>query len=116
MQIYTFTNPLTMGGMSAPLTVKSLQITGFACGAFPGAAKVAALSITLTDPGSGFQTVVLYQDSTVPAFWNAITSTPDSGDTLQDTITKAIFAKLMADGRVPPGTLSAQAVSTGVGG
>lgn len=106
MQIYTFTTPLTMGGMTAPLTVESLQMTGFSCGSFPGSPTVGALSITLTDPGSGFQTVVLYQDSTVPAFWQAAAVAPATGDTLEDTITKAIFAKLVADAKVPPGVLS----------
>jgi hypothetical protein len=52
--------------------------------------------LTLTDPKTGAQESISYQDASVLAMWK----------TIGDTIAQAVFAKLIADGKLPAGTLA----------
>ncbi len=107
MQTYTLTTPLQTGSLAKSTTVSSLQITGISYTSTPRLAPLGSgsLVITLTDPHSGFQETISYLDSSVPAFWAATCAMAPTG-VLGDTVTAAVFAKLIADGKLPAGTLS----------
>jgi hypothetical protein len=96
------------GGIGKTIAVASLQVTGVVFTTTPALAPAGTgkLTITLTDPVSGYQEVITYSDSSVLAFWATLATAPSSGDTLSDTLAKAVFAKLIADAKLPAGTLA----------
>lgn len=107
MTTYTLTTPLTVGTLGSQSTVSSLQITVLEYSSTPALAPLgtAELSVTLTDPNSGWQERVLYQDASVFALWQSAQS-PAPGTQLGDILAAAVFAKLIADGKLPAGTIS----------
>jgi hypothetical protein len=108
MVTYTLTTPVNVGTLTAPVNVSSLAITGVNLCTKPALAPLgtAQLTITLTDTVSGWQETIFYQDASVVAFFNSPAPTPATGETMQDVMASAIFAKLVADGKLPPGTIS----------
>jgi hypothetical protein len=107
MITFTLTAPVTLGSMSSPITVASLQLTSVAYSSTPPLAQIGTgtLSVTLTDPVSGYQETINYSDASALALWSAAAAVP-AGQSLGDTIAQAVFAKLIADGKLPAGTLS----------
>lgn len=95
---FTLTTPLLVGDLVNRVTVNSLQITSLWYSSTPDLAPsgTGELEITLTDPISGWQTKVSYQDASVLSMWQMI----------GDNVAQALFAKLIADGKLPPGTVS----------
>jgi hypothetical protein len=93
--------------MAAPVTVTSFQVTGIHFSTTPRLAQLGAgeLVITLTDPNTGWQEKINYKDTSVPMFW-ATATTAAASATVGDVIGQAVFQKLIADGNLPPGTLS----------
>jgi len=58
------------------------------------------------DPVSGFQEVITYADATALDWW-ALPAVPGAtGATWGDVIAAAVLAKLVADGKLPSGTIS----------
>lgn len=101
------TTPVTIGALASPLTVSSLQVTDVAIATKPSLAQIGTgtLAVTLTDPNSGAQETIIYQDATVLTLW-ASTATVPAGQSLGDTIASAVFNKLIADGKLPAGTVT----------
>jgi hypothetical protein len=95
---FTLTTPFQTGSFEAPITVTSLQITEVYYSSTPALAPIGTgtLNITLTDPATGWQYQAKYQDASVLTLWQ----------TIADPIAQSIFAKLIADGKLPPGTLA----------
>jgi hypothetical protein len=56
----------------------------------------------LTDPVSGWQYKVNYQDASVLNMWQMV----------GDNVAQALFTKLIADGKLPAGTLSTTTSTT----
>ena len=104
---FTLTPAVTVGSLSSQVTVSSLEITAVSWSSTPELAPLGAgdLEITLTDPVSRFQETIGYQDASVNAFVAAGVN-PSAGESLGDLVAAAIFAKLIADGKLPPGTVS----------
>jgi hypothetical protein len=108
MVTFTLTTPVNVGTLTAPINVSSLQITGMRFTTTPALAPLGAaqLSVTLTDPTSGWQETIDYQDVSVMDFFDQTAPTPDAGETLKDVTANVLFAKLIADDKLPAGTLS----------
>ena len=98
---FTLTTPLTVASSlgGASITVTSLQITSLWYTSTPGVAPLGTgeLEITLTDPATGWQETISYQDVSDLTLWQAI----------GDNMAQALFTKLIADGKLPDGTVSA---------
>lgn len=109
MQTYTFATPQTITtGIGQSVTVKSVQLTALNFSTTPALAPMGTgtLSVTLTDPVTGYQQTFSYGDSSVLTFWETAAVAPDAGDQFRDTVDKAVFSKLIADGKLPAGALS----------
>lgn len=107
MVTYTLTAPATIGTLGAQQTITSLQLTGLKLNLRPELAALGAaeLEVTLTDPKSGAQEMQKYRDATVPAFW-AAAQTSIANEAIGDAVARAVFAKLIADKKLPKGTLA----------
>jgi len=104
---FTLTTPVNVGTLIAPVVVSSLQITGVWFSTTPQLAPLGAaeLEITLTDPVSGWQETVIYNDTSVVAFFATAAPTPPTGATYQDVMATAVLDKLIQDGKLPPGAI-----------
>jgi hypothetical protein len=105
---FTLTTPVNVGTLTSPVNVSSLAITAVSFSTTPALAPLgtAELSITLTDPVSGWQETIDYQDASVLAFFAQAAPTPAAGATMEDVMASAVFGKLIADGKLPAGSLS----------
>ena len=108
MVIFTLATPVNVGTLTAPINVSSLAITAIYFSTTPAIAPLgtAELSITLTDPASGWQETVSYLDASVPTFFTQPAPTPDPGATMEDVMAATVFSKLIADGKLPAGSLT----------
>jgi len=106
MTTYTFATPVSIGNLTDPMMISSVQVTGIAYTSTPSLAPIGTgqLSILLTDPGNGGQQTINYMDASVLAFWAGLVSA--TSEKLGDVISGAIFAKLISDGKLPAGTIS----------
>jgi hypothetical protein len=95
---FTLSAPLTVGDLTDRRTINSLRITSLWYSSTPDLAPsgTGELEITLTEPDTGKQHKVCYQDASVLLMWRII----------GDTVVQALFAKLIADGKLPDGALS----------
>jgi hypothetical protein len=107
MVTYTLATPVSVGTIGASVTISSLQVTSVWMSTTPALAPIgtAELDVTLTDPVSGFQETVVYQDATVLTFLAEAPTAP-TGTALRDVVALAALAKLQADGKIPAGTTS----------
>ncbi len=96
--IYELTTPITVGDINSSRVVVSLQLTAISINFDPAyvSAGTAVLSICLVDPVSGYPVNVVYQDASALQMAQAI----------EAQIGSELFAKLIADAKLPPGTLS----------
>jgi hypothetical protein len=99
--IYTLTNPVTVGDLTNPIVIDKLQLASISLNFAPSYTSQgkAVLSIVLIHVASGYTINIVYSDSTALGFWTAL-------DTIGSVVTKAVFAKLTADGKLPAGTLA----------
>jgi hypothetical protein len=113
MTTFTLTTPVTVGDLNNPRTVTALAITSVWYTSTPDLALggTGELDITLTETTTGWQETITYRDSSMLDMWNAVVTAP-AGQTLGDTIAQAIFAKLIADSKLPAGTLSTTVTAT----
>ena len=108
MVTFTLNAPVNVGTLTNPVNVSSLRVTGVVFSTTPALAQVGAgeLAVTLTDPESGWQETVKYSDSSVIAFFGQAAPTPPAGATYQDVMASAVLTKLIADGKLPAGTVT----------
>ncbi len=107
MLTFTLNTPVNVGGIGSQVTVKALQVTGITSSLTPPLAQIGTgiLAVTLTEPNTGWQQTFNYQDDSVPALWTGAQS-PAANTALGDIVAAAIFAKLVADGKLPAGTVT----------
>jgi hypothetical protein len=107
MTSFTLNTPVNVGTLTAPVNVSSLVVTAVSFSTTPALAPLgtAELTVLLTDPASGWQEVIRYQDASVLAFFNQPAPAPNPGETIQDVMAKMVFTKLVADGQIPAGTI-----------
>jgi hypothetical protein len=109
MTTFTLTTTVNVGTLNNPVVVSSLTITALMYTTTPALAPLgtAELSVTVTDPVSGWQETISYQDASVLAFFGQLAPTTlPAGTTLDDVMCQVTFAKLIADGKLPPGTVA----------
>lgn len=108
MVTYTLTTPVNVGTLTTPVNVSALKVTGIIFSTTPALAPIGTgeLTITLTDPVSGWQETITYKDASVPAFFAQTAPAPPANSTVEDVMSQLIFAKLVADGKLPAGTVT----------
>lgn len=106
--VFTLTTPLTVGSLGNSVTVSALAITSVWYTSTPKMAPIGTgqLYITLTETGNGWQETIKYNDATVISFLATAAVAPASGAAFSDVVSAAIFAKLVADGKLPAGTVT----------
>jgi hypothetical protein len=109
--IFTLTTPANVGTLGSPVVVSALAVTSVFFTSTPAMAPLGTgqLNVTLTETTSGWQETIRYQDATVIAFFGQAAPTPAAGATYQDVMSAAVFSKLIADGKLPPGTVTTTA-------
>jgi len=107
MVTFTLATPTTTGELGSQKTVTSLQIAAFGINFKPEVAALgeAEMHVAVTDPKSGYLQRFQYKDKTIPAFWASTPNVP-AGLNLGDALSEGIFQKLLADGKIPAGTIS----------
>jgi hypothetical protein len=107
MIAFTLSTPVNVGTLTNPVVVSSLNVTGVWFSTTPAIAPLGAaeLEITLTDPATGWQETVTYNDASVVAFFQTPAPAPPTGATYEDVMATAVFTKLIADGKLPAGTV-----------
>jgi hypothetical protein len=103
--IFTLATPMQVG-LTDDRIVRALVISSIWFSNTPqlGAAGTGELEITLTETTNGYQTTITYGDASVIEFFNQ--AAPAAGATVQDVMSGLLFNKLIADGKLPPGTLT----------
>lgn len=101
---YALTNPITVGDLQHQITVDKLELASISLNFEPFYADggTAILSVVLVHRASGYRVNVVYQDASALAFWQQHSATLESD----------VFSKLIADGKLPAGTLSTLADSS----
>lgn len=107
MTSFKLTTPANVGTLTSPIAVSTLAVTAVVFSTTPGLAPAGTgeLKVTITDTASGWQETIQYQDASVLAFFAQAAPAPTAGATMQDVMSQAIFAKLVADGKLPAGTV-----------
>lgn len=95
----TFTNPVTVGDLSRQINITALQVKSVSFNlAGPKGAPNILVSVTLTDPATGYDAHFVYEDTTdTPALWSQLSS----GAWL-----KTLLQRLIKDGSLPPGDIA----------
>lgn len=108
MVTFQLSTPVAVGPLSASVTVSALRVTAVSFSTTPALAPLgtAELSVTLTDPVSGWQEMIQYRDATVLTFFAQSAPTPTTGQTVEDVMSQLVFAKLVADGKLPAGSIA----------
>ena len=108
MTTFMLAVPAQVGNLGSPVTVAALRITSIWFTTTPALAPIGTgeLDITLTETTSGWQETVSYKDASVLAFFAQAAPPPPAGVTVEDVMCQLLFAKLIADGKLPPGTVS----------
>jgi hypothetical protein len=108
MTTFTLATPVNVGPLTTPVNVSSLQVTGVLFSTTPALASIGTgkLTVTLTDPVSGWQETIDYLDASVLDSFSQTAPTPPAGATMNDIMSQAIFAKLIADKKLPDGSIS----------
>ena len=106
--IFTLETPVNVGTLTDPVTVSALRVTSVWFSTTPQLAPIGAaeLDITLTETTNGWQETITYKDASVLEFFAQSAPTPPAGATYEDVMAAAVFSKLIADGKLPAGTLS----------
>jgi hypothetical protein len=109
---YTLTTPVTLGALANPITVAALAITSIRFTSTPALAPggTGELDITVTETTNGWQETVSYKDASVLSFFAQAAPAPQTGATVEDIMCGLLFAKLIADGQLPPGVVSTTGV------
>ena len=99
--IYTLTNPMTVGDFANPILIDKLELASVSLNFEPFYSDkgTAMFSIVLVHRASGYKVNVVYSDATALSFWTNL-------NTAGSVVTKSVFTKLTADGKLPAGTLA----------
>lgn len=108
MVTFKLTTPVNVGTLTAPISVSALAVTGVTFSTTPALAQVGTgeLNVTLTDTLSGWQETVQYRDASVLAFFAQPAPAVPDGATMQDVMSQLVLSKLIADGKLPAGTVT----------
>lgn len=100
MVVYRFTNPVRVGDLEQSVDVDELRLASISLNFENFYAKngTAILSVVLEHAASGQKLNVVYNDAAALAFWQNL-------ETATGKISMAIFTKLQAGGKLPPGTI-----------
>jgi hypothetical protein len=95
---YTLTTPVTVGDLSNPITVDKLEVASISMNFEPFYSDkgTAILSVVLVHRASGYKMNIVYQDASALEFWQSHSATLEAD----------VFSMLMADGKLPAGTVS----------
>src|SRR5690242_17959659 len=95
---YTLETPIMVGDLTSSIKVSSLKLVSVSVNYEDVYTKggTAVLSICLVDPDSGYPVNVVYQDA----------SALEMAQTIEAQIGAELFQKLIADRKLPAGTLS----------
>lgn len=96
--LYTLNPPITVGDFANSITVNSLKLVSISINYEDVYTKngTAILSICLADPTTGYPMNIVYQDA----------SALQMAQTIEAQIGAELFQKLIADSKLPAGTLS----------
>ena len=94
---YKLNTPATVGDLTNPLTIDEFELHSISMTFDP---QNPVLSVVLEHKASGWKHVVTYTDSTAVEFWARAYN--DEFDFLHG----AVLKKLIADGKLPLGTLA----------
>ena len=102
--IYNLNPTISVGDLNKSITVSSLKLTSISLNYQDVYSKngTAILSICLVDPVSNYPVNVVYQDA----------SALSMAQTIEAQIGAELFQKLIADGKLPAGTLADTASTT----
>jgi argininosuccinate synthase len=98
MKTYIFETPVKIGDPFNPITITQMQLASIAINFenhYAGQGK-AILSIVLEDLVSGYKQNIVYESPDAMQFWLA----------QEASLEQAVFDKLIADQKLPQGTLS----------
>lgn len=114
MTVFTLTTPIQVGSLGSSVTVAALKITAVWLTSTPKMAPLGTgqLYVTLTETTNGWQETIQYQDATVISFLGDPAVAPAAGAAFRDVLAAAIFTKLIADGKLPAGTVSMTAAAS----
>jgi hypothetical protein len=99
--IYTLTTPVTVGDLNNQIILDKLELSSISLNFEPTYKDkgIAILSIVLIHRASGHTVNIVYSDTSALGFWANL-------DTASNLVTKAAFAKMAADGKLPAGILA----------
>ena|SRR5690349_9403999 len=104
MPTYQLNTPSTVGDLANPITVSQLNVTAISFQFDPsltgGAVPQMIVSVVLKEPVSGWSHTVTYRGNTEGAAVLKWFST-----NFQTNLVTAVLNRLMADGKLPPGTI-----------
>lgn len=111
MVVFTLNSPATVGTLDKPVTITALELTGYYVTTTPPLAQIGTglMQLQLTETTNRSQVNITYQDASVLTFIAQPAPTPQNGETLQDITAQLVFAKLVADGKLPAGTITTTA-------
>jgi len=94
----TFSSPVAVGDLANRVTLNSLQLKSVAFNlAGPKGHPNVLVSVTLTDPATGYDAHFVYEDDAdTPALWNQA-----AGEWVG-----ALLQRLIKDGKLPPGDIA----------
>jgi hypothetical protein len=95
---FALATPLTIGDLQHQITIDKLEIASVSLNFEPMYSDkgVAVLSVVLVHRPSGHKVNIVYEDASALTFWQ----THEAG------LATAIFEKLIADGKLPAGSLA----------
>ncbi len=94
---YKLKNPATIGDLANPVLIEELELFSMSMTFDP---EEPVLSVVLIHRTSGWKHVVTYTDPTAVEFWAHLYEAEF------DFLRRAVLQKLVADGKLPPGTLA----------
>jgi hypothetical protein len=100
--------PVSVGTLSQQITLTELHLTSVAFNFEDHYAlnNQAILSVCLVDKNTGYPVNIGYQDGSALALWR----------TLESELTALLLNKMVADGRLPPGSIVAEEEPSASGG
>jgi hypothetical protein len=100
VSVYKLAMPMTVGDLANRISIDQLELVSISLNFEPfytgQATPIAILSIVLLHRASGWKETITYQDGSALAFWTAHAPVLEA----------AILAKLMADAKLPAGTVA----------
>jgi hypothetical protein len=97
---FTLSTPIQVGDLTNPILIDKLELSSVSFNFEPERSSqgTAILSVVLVHRPSGYKHNVVYDDSSALEFWKHI-------EQEEEVISKEVLGKLIADGKLPAGTL-----------